>query len=126
MPYHVEIESRVLDYLGDPDRDLSVEDIDKLLDFLETPSGLAGVSDEFRNDPSRRCAPGSPHFEERYIFRDSAGRIRQFRLSSTMPPLRLASCASSMPMKGDADQSDESEYALRFRTPPRLQEEWPQ
>lgn len=76
MPYHVEIdESRVLDYLGDPQRGLSVEDIDKLLDFLENPVGITA----FRDDPSYRCPPGSPHFEARYFFLDSAGRIRQFR-----------------------------------------------
>ena len=75
MAFHVELdESRVLDYLGDPQRALSVEDIDKLLDFLESPSGIAG----FRDDPSYRCAPGSPHYEVRYVFLDSAGRIRQF------------------------------------------------
>ena len=67
--------SRVLDYLGDPQRGLSVEDIDKLLDFLESPLGIAA----FRNDPSYRCPPGSPHFEAHCVFLDSAGRTRQFR-----------------------------------------------
>jgi hypothetical protein len=75
MAFHIEIdESGVLDYLGDPQRGLSVEDIDKLLNFLESPSGIAA----FRDDPSYRCAPGSSNFEARYVFLDSAGRIRQF------------------------------------------------
>ena len=77
MAYYVHIEEvLVLDYLGDPDRDLSIKDIDKLLDFIE---GLAETGDAYRNDPSLRCPPGSSHFDVDYFFLDSAGRARGFR-----------------------------------------------
>ena len=80
MPYHVEIdEKRVLDYLERADLGLTVEDLDKLLDFLDGPEGLPILSDAYRNDPANRLAQGSSQFEVRYVFRDSAGRCRQFR-----------------------------------------------
>jgi hypothetical protein len=79
MPFHVEIsESLVLDFLGKAER-LSVADLDKILDFLDGPGGLPSISDEQRNDPSRRCAPESHTFWVDFVFRDSAGHLRQFR-----------------------------------------------
>jgi hypothetical protein len=77
MAYHVEIdEALVLAYLRSPERGLAEADVDVLLDFLE---GLARTGEAYRNEPSRRCSPGSTHFEVTYIFEDSAGRIRTFR-----------------------------------------------
>jgi hypothetical protein len=77
MAYHIEIdEVLVLAYLGHEDRGLAEVDIDTLLGFLE---GLAHTGDVYRNDPSRRCPPGSAHFEVTYIFADAAGRLRLFR-----------------------------------------------
>jgi hypothetical protein len=77
MAYHVEIdEGLVLAYLSHPDRGLVDADVDTLLAFLED---LAHTGEVYRNDPSRRCAPGSTHFEVTYIFADSAGRLRHFR-----------------------------------------------
>ena len=74
MSYHVEIDEKlVLDYLESADLGLSVEDLDRLLDFLDGPEGLSILSDAHRNDPSNRLAHGSPRFEVRYVFRDSAG-----------------------------------------------------
>jgi hypothetical protein len=66
----------VLAYLGHVDRGLTEADVDALLAFLE---GLAHTGEGYRNDPSRRHSPGSPHFEVRYVFADSAGRMRTFR-----------------------------------------------
>jgi hypothetical protein len=61
MAYHVEIdETLVLAFLCHPDRGLAEADVDTLLGFLE---GLAQTGEVLRNDPSRRCSPGSPHFE---------------------------------------------------------------
>src|SRR2546423_1791254 len=80
MPYHVEIDERlVLDYLEGTDLGLSIEDLDRLLDFLDGPEGLSIISDAQRNDPCNRLAHGSPRFEVRHVFWDSAGRCRQFR-----------------------------------------------
>jgi len=77
MAYHLQIdENRVLDYLADPVHDLSIEDIDKLIALLE---GLAETGDFYRNDPSRRCPPGSTHFDADFFFLDSTGRSRGFR-----------------------------------------------
>jgi hypothetical protein len=77
MAYHVEIdEALVLAYLCHPDRGLAEADIDLLLNFLE---GLAHTGEMFRNDPSRRCPPGSVHFEVTYVFEDSTGKLRVFR-----------------------------------------------
>jgi hypothetical protein len=33
----------------------------------------------YRSDASRRCPPGSPHFEVTYIFADVTRRVRVFR-----------------------------------------------
>jgi hypothetical protein len=78
MAYDVEIDERlVLAYLLDPERNLTEEDIVKVLSFLETDLGQTG--DAYRNEPERRCSPGSPNFEVRYLFRDSAPRWRHFR-----------------------------------------------
>lgn len=74
---HVEIEAVVLDYLEDPGRNLSYEDIEKLLDLLE---GFSETGDFYRNDPSHRCAPGSDCFQVDYAFMDSKGTPRHFRL----------------------------------------------
>ncbi len=77
MAYHVEIdETLVLAYLCHPDRGLAEEDIQTLLGVLE---GLAHTGEVYRNDPSRRCPPGSTHFEITYFFEDTAGRARLFR-----------------------------------------------
>jgi hypothetical protein len=83
MPYHVEILEPVLDYLGSPERGLSVEDLDKLLDFLDGPTGLALVPDAFRIHPANRTAPGAPTFNVKYAFLTSAGQIREFRFVIT-------------------------------------------
>src|SRR6266571_1356217 len=83
MPYHVEIQEPVLDYLGSPERGLRVEDLDKLLDFLDGPTGLALVPDAFRNHPANRTAPGAPTFNVTYAFLTSAGPIREFRFVFT-------------------------------------------
>src|SRR5437660_9430409 len=79
MPYHVEIQEPVLDYLGSPERGLSVEDLDKRLNFLDGPTGLALVPDAFRNHPANRTAPGASTFNMTYAFLSSAGPIREFR-----------------------------------------------
>jgi hypothetical protein len=77
MAYHVELDQAlVLAYLDHPDRGLTEADVDNLLGFLE---GLAHTGEVYRNDPSRRCSPGSAHFEVTYVFADSAGRLRAFR-----------------------------------------------
>jgi hypothetical protein len=77
MAYYVEIdEALVLDYLRHPDRCLANSDVVKLLGFLE---GLAHAGDEYRNDLSRRCSPGSPHFEVTYLFADTTAKVRVFR-----------------------------------------------
>ncbi len=77
MAYHVEIdEALVLAYLRHPDRGLADTDVDTLLGFLE---GLAQTGEPYRNDPSRRCSPGSAHFEVTYIFADATGTMRAFR-----------------------------------------------
>ena len=77
MAYDVEIdEALVLAYLSDLDRGLTQADIGTLLGFLE---GLASTGEVYRQDQSRRCAPGSPNFEVTYLFQDSAGRLRHFR-----------------------------------------------
>src|SRR5437660_9909850 len=78
MPYHVEIQEPVLDYLGSPERGLSVEDLDKRLNFLDGPTGLALVPDAFRNHPANRTAPGASTFNMTYAFLSSAGPIREF------------------------------------------------
>ena len=78
MPYHVEIDERlVLDYLEGTD--LNIEDLDKLLDFLDGPEGLSIVPDAYRNDPANRAGHGTSRFEIRHLFEDSAGRYRLFR-----------------------------------------------
>lgn len=79
MAYHVEIQERVLDYLGSPERGLSVEDLDKLLDFLDGPTGLAIVPDAFRNHPINRTASDAATFNIQYAFLTSTGQIREFR-----------------------------------------------
>lgn len=77
MAYHVEIdEALVLAYLSHPDRNLALSDIDSLLGFLE---GLAHTGEAYRNEASRRCLPGSTHFEVTYVFKDAAGKLRVFR-----------------------------------------------
>jgi hypothetical protein len=77
MPYHIEIdEALVLAYLCHEDRGLADADIGTLLNFLE---GLAHTGEVYRNDPSRRCPPGSTHFEVGYIFADTTGKLRLFR-----------------------------------------------
>jgi hypothetical protein len=77
MPYHVEIdEVFVLDYLENPDRSLSVEDIEVLLGVIE---GFATTGETYRNDSSRRYPPGSDQFQVTYLFLDSAGKYRLFR-----------------------------------------------
>jgi len=77
MAYHVEIdEALVLAYLCHPQRHLAEADIGKLLDFLE---GLAHTGEVYVRDPSRRCSPGSTHFELTYIFEDSTAKLRTFR-----------------------------------------------
>ena len=77
MAYHMEIdEVLVLDYLCHADRGLSETDLNAMLDFLED---VGRHGDVYRNDPSRRCAAGSPHFEATYLFIASAGKVRVFR-----------------------------------------------
>src|SRR5262245_9709997 len=77
MAYHVEIdEALVLSYLSHPDRGLARTDVDALLDFLD---GLATTGAVYREDPSRRCSPGSAHFEVTYVFADATGKLRLFR-----------------------------------------------
>lgn len=77
MPYHIEIdEALVLDYLSNQDRNLTDKDIGILLGVLE---GLAHTGNIYRNDPAHRCSPGSQHFEVKYLFVVSAGRLRHFR-----------------------------------------------
>ncbi|SRR6266511_558168 len=81
MAYHVEIdEIFVLDYLGAQERGLSIEDLDVLLGFLED---LSVTGESFCKDPSRRCGPGSSHFEVTHVFQDSAGKMRAFRFIVT-------------------------------------------
>ena len=77
MPFHVAIdEALVLDYLADPDRNLSDDDIETLMGFIE---GLADTGDRYRNEPERRRPRGSSYFEVEYLFLDTAGRTRCFR-----------------------------------------------
>jgi len=77
VAYHIEIdEALVLAYLRHSDRGLTDGDVDTLLRFLE---GLAHTGEAYRNDPSRRLQPDSPHFGVDLLFEDSAGRLRQFR-----------------------------------------------
>jgi hypothetical protein len=77
MAYSVEIEDAVvLAYLSHPDRGLAEADVNTLLDFLEE---LSHTGDIYRNDLSRRCPPGSPHFEVTYVFADSTAKFRIFR-----------------------------------------------
>jgi hypothetical protein len=77
VAYQVEIdETVVLAYLSHPDRGLTPHDLDKLLRFLED---LATTGEQFRADETRRCSPGSSHFEVTYIMQDSTHRLRCFR-----------------------------------------------
>src|SRR6266536_3790608 len=57
--------------------------LNKLLDFLDGPTGLALVPDAFRNHPANRTAPGAPTFNVTYAFLTSAGPIREFRFVFT-------------------------------------------
>jgi hypothetical protein len=79
MAYHVEIDEGrpALAYLLDPDRNLSGQDTETILNFLERELGQTG--DVYRNEPDRRCPPGSPNIEITLLFKDSAGQMRQFR-----------------------------------------------
>ncbi len=77
MAFHIEIdESLVMDYLCHSERGLADADVSKLLDFLEE---LANTGEAYRIDVSRRCPPGSTHFEVTYLFPDSAAKLRVFR-----------------------------------------------
>jgi hypothetical protein len=77
MGYFIELdESLVMAYLRHPARGLADADVDHLLGFLE---GLAHTGEVYRNEPDRRCSPGSTHFEVDYLFWDSTDKVRQFR-----------------------------------------------
>jgi hypothetical protein len=77
MAYDVEIDEGPLAYLLDPDRNLTAQDAEKVLTFLDTELGQ--TADVYRNEPDRRNPPGSPSFEVTLLFRDSAGSFRHFR-----------------------------------------------
>jgi hypothetical protein len=103
MPYHVEVNEMVLDYLGRDERLLSISDLQKLIDYFDAPGGLADLAEDVRTDPNRRCSPLSHTFWLEFLFVDERASLRLFRLGLDDSERRPESCASGSPKRSRSE-----------------------
>ncbi|HKB37162.1 MAG TPA: hypothetical protein VKD72_11960 [Gemmataceae bacterium] len=77
MPYSIEdVDGCFRSYLAGRE-DLTREERVRLYSFLDV---LREHGDNYRNDPGRRCGPGSANFIVRFLLMGSGGKVRAFDL----------------------------------------------